>query len=340
MLHPVFGDVDAARDPDLVVAFHVIDEALQRRGTAGTADQTAVEADIEHFRAAGLALGVEHVEGVAQIGEELVAGVEALRGGEAHVVAVERVGDDELVPAVHLDPVGQVVRIGVGNIVEAALGNGKRHRVHRGAAEIEAARTRTRHLGVQRDRLRQMLALLLDRHVLVFDPFVAVRGDLPIGLLHGRDLLRRTGQRGRDAVDGDRHGGGGEHAVQAPEAGACAIFVDRLHVPVALARPVGRADDLRQERLGLAVAVQQAVFAAFLVVDDELHGDTGAIRPCRVGRCRTVAAHVTGIMHLQELRSPDSGIDFRLLEHAREIFKFLLNVFNRRRTSRANGSSA
>jgi hypothetical protein len=49
----------------------------------------------------------------------------------------------------------------------------------------------------------------------------------------------------------DRHGALGEHAMQPPEAGAGAVFVDRLHVPVALARPGRGADDLRQEGLGL-----------------------------------------------------------------------------------------
>ena len=43
-----------------------------------------------------LALGVEHVEGVLQVREELLAGVEPLRRGEAHVVGIERVGHDQV----------------------------------------------------------------------------------------------------------------------------------------------------------------------------------------------------------------------------------------------------
>ena len=44
----------------------------------------------------GIAFAIEHVERILQVIEELRAGVEALRGGEAHVVAVERVRHDEM----------------------------------------------------------------------------------------------------------------------------------------------------------------------------------------------------------------------------------------------------
>ena len=49
---PVAGDVDAPRQPHLVVALHVIDEALQRGGAAGAADQPAVQPDVHHPRPA------------------------------------------------------------------------------------------------------------------------------------------------------------------------------------------------------------------------------------------------------------------------------------------------
>ena len=43
--------------------------------------------------------------------------------------------------------------------------------------------------------------------------------------------------------------------------------------------------------------MQDAVLAAFLVVDDELHGDMRAARPFRVGRVGAVAAHVSFVTH-------------------------------------------
>ena len=74
-----------------------------------------------------------------------------------------------------------------------------------------------------------------------------------------------------------------EGAPQPPEAGAGAVFVNRLHVHVPLAGPGCSADDLRQECLRGRIAVQDAVLAALLVVDHELHGDARLPRPARIG---------------------------------------------------------
>src|SRR5688500_13076139 len=84
VLEPVARDVDASRDPHLLV-LHVLDEALERRQAAGPADQAAVQADRHH----AMLLRVQHVEGVLQVIEEIIARVEALRRGEAHVVRIE-----------------------------------------------------------------------------------------------------------------------------------------------------------------------------------------------------------------------------------------------------------
>ncbi len=58
------------------------------------AHEPAMQANGHHLRAR-LALCVERVEAVLEIGEELVAGIEACGRGEAHVVCIERVGHDE-----------------------------------------------------------------------------------------------------------------------------------------------------------------------------------------------------------------------------------------------------
>ena len=92
---PVSGDLLPRAQPDLVMRLHVIQEALQRPESSGPAYQSAVEANIQKL---GLrfTLGIQHIKGVAKVGEELVAAVEALCSGEAHVVAVQRVGDDQV----------------------------------------------------------------------------------------------------------------------------------------------------------------------------------------------------------------------------------------------------
>ena len=133
------------------------------------------------------------------------------------------------------------------------------------------------------------------RRVAIVDPLVAVGRDLPARLVHRRDRLGIARHRGRDRVDGHRNRPLGEHAMQAPEAGARAVFVDRLHVHVAHAGPGRGADDLRQERLRGGVAVQDVVLAALLVVDDELHRDARLVRPVGEGRRAPVADHVARI---------------------------------------------
>ena len=71
----------------------------------------------------GFAFGVQHVERIFQIGEELLAIVEALCLCEAHVIVVQRVGHDQLLLAAHVLPVGQVIGIGIGVVQEILLGD-------------------------------------------------------------------------------------------------------------------------------------------------------------------------------------------------------------------------
>ena len=83
----------------LLVAQRRSRETLERGHARRTADDAAVQADRQHLRrieSRRIAFTIQHVEGVLQIVEELRARVEALRGREAHVVRIERVGHDEM----------------------------------------------------------------------------------------------------------------------------------------------------------------------------------------------------------------------------------------------------
>src|SRR6202011_6387983 len=75
---PVPRNVHPPAHPYPVVLPDVVEEALQRFEPPGPAKQTAVHPDRHHLRPF-LAFGVEHVEGVLEIGEEGIAGVETLR---------------------------------------------------------------------------------------------------------------------------------------------------------------------------------------------------------------------------------------------------------------------
>ena len=135
-----------------------------------------MQADRHHLRRA-LAFGIEHVEGILQIGEELVAAVEALRRGEAHVVGVERIGHDELRTARPVHPIGQLVGVGIGGIEKAALLHGERQRILRRAALIHAERARAGHLRVDANGLLDVAALVGGAEILVLDPLEPVGGD-------------------------------------------------------------------------------------------------------------------------------------------------------------------
>ena len=98
--NPVSRDVDATGDPHLVVRLHVIEEAFECGDARRPADQPAVQPDRQHLRRTRHAFGVEHVECVAQMCEELVAASESARAREPHVVGVQCVGHHQVVGAV------------------------------------------------------------------------------------------------------------------------------------------------------------------------------------------------------------------------------------------------
>ena len=93
-LDPVAGDVDAPGDPDALVLLHVVEQPLagRRRGRDGRSARMCMPTDI--ILRLGLALAIEHVEGVLQQREPLVGVADA-----RHVLAVvggERVGHDQV----------------------------------------------------------------------------------------------------------------------------------------------------------------------------------------------------------------------------------------------------
>src|SRR5690606_11800178 len=122
---PMSRNVDATGQPYAVMAFHIFDETLQRAEAARPPRQPAVQAHGHRFWPAVAAFLVKRVEGVLHVGEGLLTVREAGLDAEAHVVYVERVWNDEkridgVAMPVMVEPVGQVVVIGVGAIFEAA----------------------------------------------------------------------------------------------------------------------------------------------------------------------------------------------------------------------------
>src|SRR3954468_13559900 len=200
---PMLGDLQPRRHPDALVLADIVEEADQPRRAAGAAGETTMQADRHHLRRA-LAFGIEHVESILQIGEELLAFGKALRIDEAHVVGVKRIGNDELLAAGALDPIGQIIGIGIAEIEEAALLQQQTVGVDRGASGVPAEGARAGRRGVDADRFRDLRALLRLGHVLVLDPLQAVAGDVPARLLHGSHDFRIALQRRGDTEHGGR----------------------------------------------------------------------------------------------------------------------------------------
>ena len=125
---PVARDVDAPREPDVGDGCGRSRRSAPApaRGRDGRrAGSGARSTASSARRGRRVAFGVQPVERVLEEGEELVAAVEALRRGEAHVVGVERVGHDQVrhrsARALDLGPVRQVVGIAVGVVDEPAV---------------------------------------------------------------------------------------------------------------------------------------------------------------------------------------------------------------------------
>ena len=57
-----------------------------------------------------------------------------------------------------------------------------------------------------------------------------------------------------------------------------------------------RANDFRQKRLGCLIAMKDAVFATFLIVQDELNRDAGLIWPVGLGRGVAIANQIARII--------------------------------------------
>ncbi len=95
VLKPMSGDVDTSADPDVTVFFQVVQESPQSQESPRSPQQSTVHADAHHAGGVGT-LGVEQIEAITQVFEERLSVRVALGQREPHVVAVQAVGNNEL----------------------------------------------------------------------------------------------------------------------------------------------------------------------------------------------------------------------------------------------------
>ena len=168
------------------------------------------------------------------------------------------------------------------------------------APGIPAERRGTGELFENGHRLGEVRSLGGFVHQLVANPAQAVRrnfvAQLPISC-HG---LGMTLERAGDPEHRQRQPPPFESPQHPPQTGTRAVFEHRLHAHVAH-RERGGADDLGEKGLGCRVAVEHAIFGAFLVIENELHGDAGAAGPARMRRGAAITAQVPGVRSEQSV---------------------------------------
>ena len=223
----------------------------------------------------------------------MCARIESLRGRKPHIVGVQRIRNNQLVFISKSKPIRQIVGIAVGDVLESAFFGRDANCVFGAPASIPAFGAGTDDFSVQADCFAHVGPLLFFGEVFVLYPFQSVACDFPARFFHRRDLFGTAGKRRCDAEH--RHREVPQHAMEPPEARSRPVFVDRLHVPVPLPGPLGGTYDLGQECFGSRIAVKQAVFSAFLVVQDNLDGYIRASGPVCCRGLGSIARHVARI---------------------------------------------
>ena len=120
----------------------MVEELLEAGDPRGSADDAQMQADRQHARCA-CAFRVQPVEGGDAVAREILREGEAAAVEEAHVVGVERIGQDDMGMPANLDDIGQIVVVGVGIVEEAAMLDEQRTGAFaRRGAGVEADRRR------------------------------------------------------------------------------------------------------------------------------------------------------------------------------------------------------
>ncbi len=229
---PMLGNVYAPGKPDVGMALGILHEPPQSHDAPGAPNQAAMQPDRHHLGAACHAFGIKRIKAVFQIGIKLIARIEPLGRGKPHVIAIQRIGHDQLFTV----PIRQIIGIAVGNIIKPDLG-GQIKRVDRTAPGVPTARAFTGDFGVQANGLVHIGAFIFWRVILVVDPLKPVAGDLPLGGLHGTQLFRAARQCAGHAINRCWNVQLSEQTLHPPEPGTRTIFIDRFHVPVTLIWP-------------------------------------------------------------------------------------------------------
>ena len=166
--------------------------------------------------------------------------------GEAHVVAVQRVGHDELghhraIGALYFHPERQVVTVVVAVVFKTTVVGDQAAGARAVSPGVPTQRPFTRELFDGLHAQTHVLALgsLID--VLVVDPAPAVAGDLVAQILERSGQVGVALQRHANSKYRERQAAFFELTQDAPYAHPRTVFVDTVHADVAI-RETGRVE--------------------------------------------------------------------------------------------------
>ncbi len=136
---PVSGYVDAAAPPDIIEGPGITNKTFHCSEASGPARQAAMQPHRHHARSSRT-FRVEHIKTVFQVLVKLLAAVETLGRGEAHVIHIQCVGDDQVGAAVTGVPPRQIVVVIICIVEETTFFNDQPACVGAAAPGIPAKR--------------------------------------------------------------------------------------------------------------------------------------------------------------------------------------------------------
>src|SRR5690606_25253853 len=153
----------------------MVQEPFEARYPGGTTDYAQVKANRHHARGAA-ALVIKTIECIDAVAREVVGENEPAAVEEAHVVGVERIGQDNMVVPFYRLDIGQIVIVGVGVVEKPPMPDEQVACPDRGGgARVPADWRDTRSRRDRVDRTGNRRAFTLFVHVDMAFPSPAVR---------------------------------------------------------------------------------------------------------------------------------------------------------------------
>jgi Integrase core domain len=150
---PMARNVDASCDPHAVALRNMVEETNESGGAAGSPGEAAMQADRDHLGCM-LAFGIEYIERVSQIAEEVVRAAKSLRIDESHIVGIKGVRDkyaERLIGALRRECLDHMIVFGekhLRRILGKYAAYYNRSRIHRALNKDAPFPRAVEHLGV------------------------------------------------------------------------------------------------------------------------------------------------------------------------------------------------